>query len=174
MVFHALSDAAKKQKASRANEFRLNAAIDDFIQHRDDPSLSTKSRQDTASEHHVDYSTLCRRVNGGRSLADFNLGKQNLTPAEEKVLVNFILESADWGFPMTHQNVVKYANDVLKSRGERSVGDSWVGRFLRQHNEVLQTHWSKPLDTQRARAVNPDNITHWFDLAKEQVVDLNI
>ena len=78
MVFHALSDAAKKQKASRANESRLNAAIDDFIRHRDDPSLSTKSRQDTASEHHVDYSTLCRHVNGGRSLTDFNQGKQNV------------------------------------------------------------------------------------------------
>ena len=115
----------------------------------------------------MDYSTLCRCLNGGRSLADFNLGKQNLTPAEEKVLVNFILESVDRGFPMTHQNVAKYANDVLKSQGERSVGDSWVGRFLQWHNEVLQTHWSKPLDTQRARAVNPNNITHWFDLAKE-------
>jgi len=42
MVFHALSDAAKKQKASQANESRLNTAIDDFIQHRDDPSLPTK------------------------------------------------------------------------------------------------------------------------------------
>ena len=107
--------------------------------------MSTKSCQDIANEHHVGYSTLCQCVNGGRSLADFNLGRQNLTPAEEKVLVNFILESADWGFPMTYQNVVKYANDVLKSRGERSVGDSWVGRFLQWHNEVhtgvnLSTH----------------------------------
>jgi len=39
---------------------------------------------------------------------------------------------------------------------------------------VFQTHWSKPLDTQRARAVNLDNVTHWFDLVKEYVVDLNI
>ena len=95
MVFHALSDAAKKQKASWANESRLNAAIDDFIQHRDDPSLPTKSRQNTASEHHVDYSTLCQCVNSGRSLTNFNQGKQNLTPAKEKVLVNLILESTD-------------------------------------------------------------------------------
>ncbi|KAJ7131462.1 hypothetical protein C8R44DRAFT_595580, partial [Mycena epipterygia] len=53
---------------------------------------------------------------GGASIRDFNAMKQNLTPAEERVLVDHILISADRGFPMTHQSVTSHANSIIKSR----------------------------------------------------------
>lgn len=48
-----------------------------------------------AATHNVSKSTLQRLVNGGVSMSAFNAGKQRLTPAEERVVVDFCLESAD-------------------------------------------------------------------------------
>ena len=50
------------------------------------------------------------------------------------------------------------------------VGESWVGRFLDCHQDILQTHWSKPLDTQRAHAMNLEAKKKWFELVEEFVV----
>jgi len=41
--------------------------------------------------------------------------------------------------------------------------------FLNRGHDELQTHWSKPLDTQRGRALNPTNVKLWFDLLKENI-----
>ena len=54
------------------------------------------------------------------------------------------------------------------------IGESWVGRFLDWHHKILQTHWSKPLDTQRAQAMNPEAKKKWFELVKKYIVDLGI
>jgi len=43
-----------------------------------------------------------------------NAAKQKLSLAEECVLVNFILNSADCGFPMTHCSIESYANAILQ------------------------------------------------------------
>jgi hypothetical protein len=110
-------------------------------------------------------------------MSAFNAGKQRLAPAEEHVLVDFALESADQGFPLTHANLYKVADDILTSRLEDehvSLGHNWIDIFLNRHHEELQTHWSKPLDTQRGRALNPTNVKLWFDLVKENIVDKDI
>jgi len=54
------------------------------------------------------------------------------------------------------------------------VGESWVGIFLDRHHEILQTHWSKPLDTQCVQAINPEAKKKWFEIVKKYIVDLGI
>lgn len=55
------------------------------------------------------------------------------------------------------------------------LGHNWVDNFLNRLNcNELQTHWSKPLDTQQGWALNPTNVKLWFDLVKEHIVDKNI
>jgi hypothetical protein len=141
-------------------------------------SSSQRMSVRVADEFDVSKSTLQRLVmGGGVSMSAFNAGKQRLTPAEERVLVDFALESADRGFPLTHANLYKAADDILTSRlGDEhvSLGHNWVDVFLNRHREELQTHWSKPLDTQRGRALNPTNVKLWFDLVKENIVDKDI
>ncbi len=49
-----------------------------------------------------------------------------------------------------------------------------VFRFLDRHHDILQTHWSKPLDTQHAKSLNPVAVKSWFDIVEEFVVKLGI
>ena len=101
-----------------------------------------------------------------------NAGKQKLAPAEETIVVNFVMESANQGFPLTHRNVKAQANVILQSRlGDEAepVGHNWIDWFLTRHQERLQTHWSCPLDTQRAQNLNPTTVANWFDLVEEYI-----
>jgi len=57
-----------------------------------------------------------------------------------------------------------------------SLGHNWVDNFLNRHHDELQTHWSKPLDTQHGRAssLNSTNVKLQFDFVKENIVDKGI
>ena len=105
-----------------------------------------------AAKFAVSFTTLGRLVKGGISMSTFNVSKQKIK-AEEVVFVDFILESADWGLPPTHHSIELYVNAILKSHvgdGYEQVRIKWVFGFLDHHHDQLQSHWSKPLDTQRA------------------------
>ncbi|KLO08238.1 DDE-domain-containing protein [Schizopora paradoxa] len=43
-----------------------------------------------------------------------------------------------------------------------------------RHHDRLCTYWSKPLETQRAKALNPTAVKDWFRIVKEQIVDQGI
>jgi hypothetical protein len=62
-----------------------------------------------------------------------NAAKQKLFLAEEHILVNFILNSADHGFPMTHCFIESYANAILQKQigsNYQPVGSGWIFAFL--------------------------------------------
>jgi len=54
------------------------------------------------------------------------------------------------------------------------VRKKWIYTFLNRNHNKLQTHWSKPLDMQRAQALNPEAVKHWFDLVEELIVKTGI
>ena len=115
---------------------------------------------------------MSRRLHGQRSATEASAQRQKVKPAEERVLVDFIKESADRGFPLVHSQVEDLANSLLASRegpDAAPVGQNWVDRFLTRHRDELQTHWSRPLDTQRAAGLNPAAVDSWFKLVKEQI-----
>jgi hypothetical protein len=58
--------------------------------------------------------------------------QQKLKPSEEQVLVNFLNESAERGFPQDLTQITNVANLIRQSRlgtACEKVGESWVGRF---------------------------------------------
>ena len=77
-------------------------------------------------------------------MSAFNASKRKLTYAEERVLVEFILESSDRGTPLGHKSIEEHANAILAGREQpgEPVGDSWVGRFLDRYRDEIQTHWT--------------------------------
>lgn len=98
-------------------------------------------------------------------------------PGEERVVVDFCLESADQGFLLTHSNVYSAADGILTAwmgDDHNPLGHNWVDGLLICHWNELQTHWSKPLDTQWENALNSTNVKLWFDLVKSHIVDLQI
>ncbi|KAF8974963.1 hypothetical protein BDQ17DRAFT_1193658, partial [Cyathus striatus] len=54
--------------------------------------------------------------NGGRTLSAFNASKRCLTYAEECVLVEFIVASADRACPLGLQNIEEHANQIIAGR----------------------------------------------------------
>jgi Tc5 transposase DNA-binding domain len=179
MANKALSERVKAQKQRTLNEKKLINAVKAYGLEEGRPKHLRKGARTIAQEFGIDkqWKTIINRYKGGRSLSEGHENLQKLTPAEETVLVNFLNESAERGFPQTPQEVAKWANMIRRSRlgpDCENVGESWVGRFLDRHRDILQTHWSKPLDTQRARAMNPEAKKRWFELVEAFVVKLGI
>ena len=178
MVYRALSEQVKQQKATARHNGRMRAAIDEYREQELNPNAADRlSYRAVADKHDMSKSTLQRLVNGGISMSAFNASKQQLIPAEERIIVDFCLESADRGFPLTVTNVYKCADNILTVRlgdDHPPLGHNWVNNFLTRHRDELQTHWSKLLDTQRGQALNPTNVKLWFDMVKEHIVDTGI
>jgi hypothetical protein len=179
MAYKALSERVKRQKQSRLKHAKMHDAVNAYRREQGKPIEERKGARKIAEEHGIkkQWRTIINQYNGGRSAQEAHEAQQKLTPSEEEVLVNFLNESANRGFPQTLRNIENYANMIRRNRigpDCELVGESWVGRFLDRHREILQTHWSKPLDTQRARAMNPEAKKKWFELLEEFVVKAGI
>ena len=177
MVGRALSERVKTQAKRRTENARMQQAIDEYLREQEKPA-GTKKRglRPIAQLHQVNYRTLSRLAAGNQSISAFNASKRKLTYAEERVLVDFILESADRACPMSLPNIEEHANAILAFRdvpGE-PVGGSWVERFLDRYRGELQTHWSSPLATERARSLNKGAVGHWFDLVYKRLVERGV
>ena len=100
MPYKALSDRVKKNKANQANNKCLLEAAEAYLNAKDGGNkLSFCKIQEKFG---VKKCTLKRFINGkGKTMLEFNAMKQKLSPKEENILVEFILESAVHGFPGT-------------------------------------------------------------------------
>jgi hypothetical protein len=173
MPGHALSDRQKKKINQDRIKERVGKAVEAY---RQEPGTRCSLR--TIAEYHgINKDTLARAVYNKQSIDTVNQKKQKLLKPEEDILVDFILKSADRGFPFTHRAVESYANAILMKRIGNNyipVRKKWIYAFLDRNRDKLQTHWSKPLDMQRAQALNPEAVKHWFDLVEELVVKTEI
>jgi hypothetical protein len=84
-------------------------------------------RQATA-QYNVPYSTLRRRMNGTRSKRDSSAGTQRLTPSEEKVLVQKVLELDHRGIPVRLNTLREFASSITEARGAPPVGSKCNGK----------------------------------------------
>lgn len=143
MVGRALSERAKQQACRRIENSRMQEAIDEYLCEQAKTNRTKKrGYRLIAAAHDVDPSTLSCLVNGGTSMSTFNTTKRKLTIAEERVLVDFILKSADRATPLSPKRIETHANAILQGCAElvKPVGQQWVERFLQRYNKELQTH----------------------------------
>ncbi|KIK80086.1 hypothetical protein PAXRUDRAFT_44772, partial [Paxillus rubicundulus Ve08.2h10] len=118
----------------------------------------------------ISHVTLKRRLEGGRSCQQANEENYGwLTVEEEESVVEYCLELAARGFPLTHKSLKHHVDSLLHARlanafPETGVGKNWTDRFLERHAEQLGKYWSSSLDTNRGRAVNEHTHKAWFDL----------
>lgn len=181
MVYHAVSKKIQKIRARRAENAILQQAFDQLEhEHAKPKGVAKMSLRKVAEKYKVARSTLSALFNGKReSISTFNASKQKLSVSEERLLVDYIKESANLGFPFVHRDLEAFADAVIQARTEdgseaEKVGKSWVFRFLERHETELQAHWSRPLDTQRANALNPTAVQAWFDLVEKFIVKLGV
>ena len=118
---------------------------------------------------------LNNHYKGSPTKSAFGAMRQKLMPAEENTLVEYTLACSDHGFPITHSQLATSTNEILQAcvgPDFEPVRKNWMDRFIKCHYQFLQMHWSKPLDSKCANALNPDIIK--FKLIKEFISDLNV
>jgi hypothetical protein len=179
MPYKALSQHIKRQNQSHAKEATIRNAVNQYCREQALPANTRRGARKIAEDFGIpkQWRTIINRYNGGRSMKEAREHQQNLTPAEEGILVDFLNQSAEHGLPQPLKSIEALAILLWKARlGDNCnpFGENWVHRFLDRHRMVLQTHWSKPLDTQRARAMNPEAKQAWFKLLEEFVVKAGI
>ncbi|KIJ53755.1 hypothetical protein M422DRAFT_242002 [Sphaerobolus stellatus SS14] len=150
MPGRALSKKAQKQKKRQDSDAQMTLAIEAYKVELAGPDGKKLGLWKVTAQYGVSHATLSRLVNGGASISTFNLSKRVLTEVEEEKLLEYMVNSANRGFPLAHKHIRQYANMLLKNRPKHTqgtVGKNWVDCFIERHNDQLQTHWSKPLDT---------------------------
>ena len=160
MARRALSETQKKRKQSEQQKQCYAQALNAHSQDSQLGPHNWRSIAALACEFGVDNSTLGRYIKGSVSMDNFNASKRILVLEEEHIVVDFILESSNQGLPPTHREVERVVNEILAARAASSeepciVGVNWIDRFINCHSEELKTHWSHPLDTICAKALNP-------------------
>src|SRR5450432_4507289 len=99
---------------------------------------------------------------------------QLLSVGEEEAIVSWIKQLGEWGWPPRVLQLRKMATELLHAKGSKEeLGIHWTDRFFARHPE-LEAKFYGGLDRQRALALDPDILTAWFNLYKENITKYNI
>ena len=139
MVGKAKPESVKTKISRQAHDVKLGQAVQAYLLDQLRPREERKGSRTIAKEYGVCYKTVERQANGGVSISNFNATKQKLTPAQERVLVEYLQESARRSFALNHTQLRQEASVIYKESVEANVaeqdplGQNWVDRFLLRH-----------------------------------------
>ena len=115
------------------------------------------------------YKTVFNLAKGSQSIDSFNNAKCLLTEAEVDTVIDYAVELSARGFPLSHRRLEEHVNEILGSRlgpSFRGVGKNWSDRFVERHSDRLDTYYSRPLNSSRGQAVNPNTHAAYIDILK--------
>jgi hypothetical protein len=133
------------------------------------------NRQATGKDIKLSYSTLmCLAAGGKTKKAQSNAEKSWLSDAEVEVVIAYIGEIGNRGFPLSHKRLKEHVDCICRARlGELfpidGVGKNWTDRFVEKHFKAIKMTWSRPLETKRGRAVNPFTKEAFYELLGDTV-----
>jgi hypothetical protein len=130
------------------------------------PRLSFRA---AAATHGVNHETLRQRYNGRASHSQAALHQMRLTPAQEQIVKEQVIECQARGIPLAPADVMKAATLISK----QECGERWY-RSFRQRNPDLIGKISKCLEAPRAQALNRANVTKFFDMISDLTTKYNI
>lgn len=124
-----------------------------------------------AAKHNVSKTTIQACVLGRLSKAQSNALRGYLSPAEEDVVVTYLIDAAEQGFPDGHLCLLMRVNRIFQAKcqdPDHRVSRMWVNWFLARHPR-LALYWSTSLATVRGGAANPAVIDHWYQLLQDTI-----
>lgn len=137
---------------------------------RTDISASKKlSLQKAAVLYEVPCSTLAGHFDGLHTHQEAHEEQQNLTNAQEDILVAWAKSMGCWAVPLTATSLHDYATALCSFE----VSASWVGRFMNHHPEV-KTQWTQSLESCCAKSVNYTSVQGFFQIYDEIIHQYNI
>jgi hypothetical protein len=122
-----------------------------------------------ADAYDVPRTTLRSCMNGLRTRAEAHIEQQNLSPAEEEILVEWAKVQSHRRIPMTYFTLTKYASEI----SGKPIGESWPKRFLTRHKD-LKVKATMGLEKCRAKALNPTAVRGFYDILEDIVAEFNI
>ena len=127
--------------------------------------------QEIANRYDVNRSTLSRRHRGvQRSMKEYAVNKQLLSPHQEEELVKYIIGLTKRGLPPTKEMIQGFASEVVK----KEVGDGWVLRFVERHRDTLITKWTSGMDRNRHQADSEHKYSLYFDLLESKISEYSV
>ncbi|KZP23538.1 hypothetical protein FIBSPDRAFT_684056, partial [Athelia psychrophila] len=143
MVYHAKSDSKKRQIARESKNDLMARAVEAYRHElTKTPTQRPKGariictdfenlyRLETGLTVKLSHTTLIRLTQGGRSQADSNAKRTLVLKEEEEVLIDFIGEIGNRGFPLSHRRLKEHVDEILQARlgadfPEGGVGINW-------------------------------------------------
>jgi hypothetical protein len=150
------------------------------LSHGEFPNL-----KQAADHFKLHYTTLKRRYQGGKSIAESREASQLFTIAEEHALVRWIRRLAASGYHVTHKVVEEMAQEIRQRRlvgiNEPSIqyveyepiGDKWTQRFLERHPH-LQTAITHGIELARVTEASLEAIQNWYKVLFQTINELGI
>ena len=170
--------ATSKQKATITEEdaqLPIDLAMRFYTEHLEagDP-ISFRA---CAMKFGVNQETLHQRIAGRESRKEASNHMSWFTPEEDQVLIKFLIEITEHGFPDTKQYLRECVNTLLRAKkGDPtfSIGVNWVDRWLGCHKDQLQKYWNTSLDSTCAKALNPTTIADYFSKLQKVLTEHSI
>ena len=127
----------------------------------------------------LSYSTLMRLATGGKTRAQSNAEGCWLSDAKVEVVITFIGEMGNRGFPLSHRWLKEHVNSICQAHlGDLfpvgRVGKNWTDHFVEKHSEAIKMSWSQPLETKHGWAINPFTMEAFYELLGDTVTKYDI
>lgn len=192
MAGRAKSDTKKQQIANEERDALMDRAVrvyqDELAKPRGESQKGSQTvcqemeeqyRREKGKFIHLAPTTLRRRAGGVKSQAESNAERSWLTTEEADLVISYIIEMSNRGFPLSHRRLKEHVDELLRAClgdqfPEGGVGKNWTQRFVEKHSDHLKTSWATSLDSKRGRAVNPSTNEAWWKLLGDVKQKYNI
>ena len=119
--------------------------------------------------YQVPHSTLGDHMQGLCTCAEAHVDQQNLSLAEEEVLVKWTKVMGHWGVPLTHSILAMYASEI----SGKPIGESWPKQFLVRHLD-LKVKTTTSLKKCCAKALNRTAVEGFYNILEQVVEEFGI
>lgn len=192
MPGRAKSDALKLHEKYAIQDYLMSRAVEAYRCELQKPTGAPRKSMRTICRDFQDlyfnesgtviklsHTTMARLLVGGRTLQQANATKSHLTNGETEIILNFITECGNRGFPLSHRRLKEHVEKVLRARLEDSfrvegLGHNWTHRFVQKHSARIKTSWATSLEEKRGQGANPHANEAWWKLLGETLKEYNI
>ena len=127
MVGRAKSEAKKEQEGAEEKAELQRIAVECYRQELQKgdgkirgarnicEEVEIEHKNKTGHYIHLNHATIIRHANGGKPMAEFNAKKCLLLKEEEEVILGFAEETANRGFPLSHQQLHEHTDSIIKA-----------------------------------------------------------
>ncbi|TFK22489.1 hypothetical protein FA15DRAFT_548024, partial [Coprinopsis marcescibilis] len=124
----AIPQTQKIRDLSKEKDELLNEAAGLYLAEGSKPKKDQRSSRDIAKdleERHFKetghrfklwHQTIIERSRGRRSQVEYASDREILTPEEREVVLGYLTQSANQGFPLTHSRLKDVVDDILRAQ----------------------------------------------------------